>query len=101
MDVTVLLPCRDEARTVVECITQARRWIDDRGLLGEVLVVDNGSVDGSGVRARGAGARVVSEEHHGYGHALRTGIDAARGTVIVMADADGTYDLHNLSAFYD
>jgi glycosyltransferase involved in cell wall biosynthesis len=101
LDVTVLLPCRDEARTVAACVTQASNWITSRALHGEILVVDNASTDGSGSIAHNAGARVVSEDRHGYGHALRTGIEAARGSVIVMADADGTYDLHDLSAFYD
>jgi len=66
------------------------------GLSGEVLVVDNGSTDGSKELAAGAGARVVAEERRGYGSALRRGIAEARGSIIVMADADCTYDLSRL-----
>ena len=101
LDVTVLLPCRNEEQTVAACVRDAVAWIERRGLAGEVLVVDNGSIDKSAEVARVAGARVVTEERRGYGSALRAGIATARGSIIVMADADGTYDLTDLSAFYD
>jgi len=101
IDVTVLLPCRNEAATVAACIAHALAWIVRRGLTGEVLVVDNASSDSSAIRARSAGARVISEPCVGYGNALRTGIRAARGRIVIMADSDNTYDLTNLDAFYD
>ena len=101
LDVTVLLPCRNEAGTVAVCTTLALAWIASRDLNGEVLVVDNASTDGSSVAAAAAGARVVNEPRVGYGNALRTGILSACGRVVVMADADNTYDLTNLDAFYD
>ena len=101
LDVTVLLPCRNEAGTVAVCTTLALAWITKRGLTGEVLVVDNSSTDSSAATAETAGARVVNEPRIGYGNALRTGILAARGRVVIMADADNTYDLTNLDAFYD
>ena len=101
LDVSVVLPCLDEAATVGDCVTSAATWITHRGLRGEVIVVDNGSSDDSALTAASAGARVIGERRRGYGRALRTGIRHARGVVIVMADADGTYDLDDLDAFYD
>jgi len=101
LDVTILLPCRNEATTVALCTTLALAWIASRNLTGEVLVVDNASTDNSSVAARAAGARVANEPGIGYGNALRTGILSARGRVVIMADADNTYDLTNLDAFYD
>jgi hypothetical protein len=101
LDVTVLLPCRNEAATVAFCTTLALAWIASRNLTGEVLVVDNGSTDSSAAAAQAAGARVVVERRIGYGNALRTGIGSAHGQVVIMADADNTYDLTNLDAFYD
>jgi len=101
LDVTVLLPCRDEATTVAVCTALALDWIASRGLTGEVLVVDNASTDASASVAKDAGARVVNEPRIGYGNALRTGIGSAHGRVVIMADADNTYDLTNLDAFYD
>ena len=100
-DVTILLPCRNEESSVATCITLALDWITRRGLSGEVLVVDNASSDDSIGRARRAGARVITEPHIGYGNALRTGIAAATGQIVIMADADNTYDLTNLDPFYD
>lgn len=101
LDVTVLLPCRNEAATVAECTTRALTWINKRQLTGEVLVVDNASTDTSATQAQAAGARVITENRIGYGHALRTGIAAAYGHIIIMADADNTYDLTNLDNFYN
>ena len=101
LEVTILLPCRNEATTVAICITLALAWINLRNLTGEVLVVDNASSDSSAAHALTAGARVIVEPRVGYGNALRTGIQSAHGRIVIMADADNTYDLTNLDAFYD
>ena len=94
--VTIVLPCLNEAASIVACIEEARSGLQQAGLTGEVLVVDNGSTDGSMELALGAGARVVCESVRGYGSALRRGIEDALGEVVVMADADLTYDLSRL-----
>jgi Glycosyl transferase family 2 len=91
--VTVVFPCLNEARSVGMCVEEARAVLARAAIEGEVLVVDNGSVDGSPGVARAAGARVVHESRRGYGSALQAGFDAARGDIIVMADADFSYDL--------
>lgn len=91
--VSVVLPCLDEVESVGRCVVEAQEALAAGGLSGEVIVADNGSSDGSAEAARLSGARVVTEERSGYGHAVRAGIAAARGSVIVMADADCSYDL--------
>jgi len=94
--VSVVLPCLDEAESVGQCVREAREALAAGDLVGEVVVVDNGSTDGSPGIAREAGARVVLETRQGYGSALRAGFAAARGDVVVMADADFTYDLRKI-----
>lgn len=101
LHVSVLLPCRNEEQTVGVCVEKALTWLERRGLEGEVLVVDNASTDGSAHAATAAGARVIREPRVGYGTAIRTGMREARGAVIIMADADNTYDLTDLDEFYD
>ncbi len=96
--ISVVLPCLDEAATVEACVSKALRGISRSGRPGEVVVVDNGSTDGSDHAAKQAGARVVREPTPGYGAALRRGFAAARHDVVVMADADDTYDLEDLAA---
>lgn len=91
--VSVVLPCLDEADSVGRCVKEALDAMSGAGLPGEVVVVDNGSTDGSPEAARAAGARVVAETVPGYGSALRAGFATALGEVVVMADADFTYDL--------
>jgi hypothetical protein len=98
---TVLLPCRDESRTVGGCVRDATGFLSRRGIDGEVLVVDNGSQDGSGALAAAAGARVVEATEPGYGSALNAGVAAARGRLTIMADCDGSYDLVHLDAVLD
>ncbi len=95
--VTVVLPCLNEESSVGECIDEAVGALAEAGLAGEILVVDNNSTDASVDVARAHGARVIHEHRPGYGSALRAGIDAARGDIVVMADADLTYDLTKLA----
>ena len=97
VDVSVVLPCLNEEKTIATCVTKARNWFEAAGLRGEVLVVDNGSTDRSREEAAAAGARVVEEARRGYGAAHRRGFAESRGGVIVMADADDTYDLSDLT----
>jgi glycosyltransferase involved in cell wall biosynthesis len=96
VNVTVVLPCLNEEAAVGGCVRTALASIARAGWTGEVVVVDNGSTDGSAVAAEAAGARVVGEDRPGYGRALRTGFRRAQGDIVVMADADGTYDLERL-----
>lgn len=96
LDVSVVLPCLDEVESVGQCVSEARAALESSALSGEVLVVDNGCTDDSAAVAAAAGAKVVTEARPGYGHAIRAGIRAARGDVVVMADADFTYDLRQL-----
>jgi glycosyltransferase involved in cell wall biosynthesis len=97
--VSVVIPCLDEAETIAECVTTARTVLEESGLAGEVVVVDNGSTDGSGDLARAAGAHVVDEPRRGYGSAYLAGLAAARGDYIVMVDADLTYDFREIPRF--
>ena len=92
----MVLPCLDERESVGACVDEARRALATAGFTGEVVVVDNGSSDGSAGVAEAHGARVVSEPRRGYGQALRTGFSAAHGDVVVMADADQTYPLDRI-----
>jgi glycosyltransferase involved in cell wall biosynthesis len=93
LEVTVVFPCLNERDAVGLCVKEALTAMRDGEIPGEVVVVDNGSTDGSDEIAETAGARVIRESRRGYGRALRTGFENARGRVCVMADADGTYDL--------
>ena len=97
--VSVVIPCLDEAETIAECVARAREVLDEGGLGGEVIVVDNGSTDGSGDLARAAGAHVVMEPRRGYGSAYLAGLAVARGDYIVMLDADLTYDFREIPRF--
>lgn len=97
--VTIVIPCLNEESTIANCVTEALSTLNSANLHGEVLVVDNGSMDGSLARAESAGARVVREDMRGYGAALTCGIAAATGSFVFMADADGSYDFRDIPRF--
>src|SRR5207245_4035517 len=99
IELTVLMPCLDEARTVAICVRKALEVCRTAGIEAEVLVADNGSQDGSPELARAAGARVIQVPVRGYGAALRAGIEAARGRLVVMGDADDSYEFSDVPAF--
>jgi glycosyltransferase involved in cell wall biosynthesis len=101
MELTILMPCLNEAETVATCVRKARGFLERTGIKGEVLVADNGSSDGSPELARDAGARLVHIAKKGYGNALMGGIDAAYGRFVIMADADDSYDFSQLDAFIE
>ncbi len=98
-DLTVVLPCLNEAETLGVCIAKARRAFAELGVVGEVIVADNGSTDDSQDIARRNGARVIEVQVEGYGSALMGGIRAARSELVIMADADDSYDLAGLEPF--
>jgi glycosyltransferase involved in cell wall biosynthesis len=99
LDVSVVIPCLNEAETIATCVRKAKRAMERDGLVGEVLVVDNGSTDHSDLIAAGEGARVLNERRRGYGNAYMAGFAAARGRYIVMADGDDTYDFDLVGHF--
>ena len=99
--VSVVIPCLDEAETIGECVLAALAVLEENGLAGEVIVVDNGSTDGSGDLARAAGAVLVDEPRRGYGSAYLAGLAAAHGDYIVMVDADLTYDFREIPRFVE
>lgn len=101
LELTVVIPCLNEARTITGCVREAMDALAASGIAGEVLVADNGSTDGSPELATEAGARVVPIAIKGYGNALRGGIMAARGRFILMGDADGSYDFSHLPRFVE
>jgi glycosyltransferase involved in cell wall biosynthesis len=91
-EVSIVMPCLNEADTLATCIQKAQRALHDHGIAGEIIVADNGSSDGSQAIAERLGARVVSVEAKGYGSALMGGLAAARGRFLIMGDADDSYD---------
>jgi glycosyltransferase involved in cell wall biosynthesis len=98
-DVSVVIPCLNEAETIAICIRKAKSAMTRDGLSGEVIVVDNGSTDQSDLIAAEEGARVIKEQRRGYGNAYLAGFAAARGRYIVMADGDNTYDFDLVGKF--
>jgi glycosyltransferase involved in cell wall biosynthesis len=99
VEVSVVMPCLNEADTLAVCIEKARRAMDEHCIAGEIIVADNGSTDGSPEIARRMGARVVPVTVKGYGSALMGGIAASRGTYIIMGDADDSYDFLEIPRF--
>lgn len=100
-ELTILMPCLNEAETVADCIAEAQRFIAEQGICAEVLIADNGSCDGSRELAVAAGARIIQVQEKGYGAALSAGIEAALGKFVIMADADGSYDFYALGPILD
>jgi len=101
IELTILLPCLNEAETLAACIGKANAFLTANAITGEIVVADNGSTDGSMQIAAGLGARVVGVAERGYGAALLGGIEVARGRYVVMGDADDSYDFTNLGLFLD
>jgi len=101
LELSVVMPCLNEAETLGACIEKARRSLDALSIRGEIIVADNGSTDGSREIAARLGARVVCAENKGYGNALRAGIDAARGRYVIMGDADDSYDFSQIPLFLE
>lgn len=99
VEVSVVMPCLNEADTLATCIEKAQRALRENNIAGEIIVADNGSTDGSQDIARRMGARVVSVEAKGYGNALMGGIAAARGKYVIMGDADDSYDFLEIPKF--
>src|SRR5687768_10631650 len=100
-EVSIVMPCLNEAETLRVCIEKARRALSEDNIIGEIIVADNGSTDGSQALAAELGARVVIVQAKGYGNALMGGIAAARGKYIIMGDADDSYDFSNLRPFIE
>jgi glycosyltransferase involved in cell wall biosynthesis len=101
LELTILMPCLNEAETIEVCIAKALGYLRRSGVAGEVLIADNGSSDGSQAMAEAAGARVIAVPEKGYGAALMGGIAAARGRYVIMGDADDSYDFENLDGMVD
>jgi len=101
IELTILMPCLNEAETLEICIRKAQGFLARTGIRGEVLISDNGSTDGSRDIAEANGARVVLAPRRGNGIALSTGIAAARGRFVIMGDSDDSYDFSRLDAFVD
>ncbi len=100
-EVTLLMPCLNEAETLAGCIAAARAGLAAAGVEGEILIADNGSTDGSQEIATKLGARVVPISARGYGNALRGGMSAARGRFLIMGDADLSYDFSKITPFIE
>ena len=99
MEVSVVIPCLNEAETLATCIDKAFRALNERQIDSEIIVADNGSTDGSCEIAKGLGVRVLHVKERGYGNALMEGIAAARGEFIIMGDADDSYDFLEIPKF--
>ena len=100
-EVSIVMPCLNEAETLAACIEKARRGLDEANVRGEIIVADNGSTDGSPALAAKLGARVIHVSATGYGNALMGGIGAARGPYVIMGDADDSYDFSDLTRFVE
>lgn len=100
-ELSVVMPCLNEAETIAVCIKKAQRFFEREGIQGEVVIGDNGSTDGSQKIAEDLGARVIAVPEKGYGNALFGGISAANGTYVMMGDADDSYDFSNMMPYVE
>lgn len=100
-EISVVLPCLNEEKTITYCIEKALIGIQNSNLIGEVIVADNGSSDKSIILSQQAGAKVVNVTKKGYGSALRGGIEAAKGKFIIMGDSDSTYNFEDIPFFVE
>ena len=96
VELTILMPCLNEAETLARCIEKAKIGIQKSGVRGEILIADNGSTDGSQAIAEKSGVRLVPVKEKGYGAALIGGVRAASGKWIIMGDADDSYDFSDV-----
>jgi glycosyltransferase involved in cell wall biosynthesis len=101
IELSIVMPCLNEAETLATCIDKAQGYLRRSGVVGEVIIADNGSTDGSQDIARAHGARVIDVPAKGYGSALLGGIEAARGDYVIMGDADDSYDFSKLDPFVE
>jgi len=101
IEVSIVMPCLNEAETLARCIGHAQKAVEKGGYSAEIIVADNGSTDGSQRIARDLGATVVEVPRRGYGSALIGGIDAAQGRLVVMGDADDSYDFEAIAPLID
>ena len=101
VELTILMPCLNESRTLAICINKAKTFLKDNNIDGEILIADNGSTDGSQAIATELGARVVNVSEKGYGAALIGGCNAAAGKYVIMGDSDDSYDFLNLMPFVE
>jgi glycosyltransferase involved in cell wall biosynthesis len=101
VELSIVMPCLDEAETLASCIQKAQRAIEKSNLRAEIIVADNGSTDGSQAIANELGARVVDVTKKGYGRALIGGINAAQGRFVIMGDADASYDFGAIAPFIE
>lgn len=101
LELSVIMPCLNEERTVGYCVDEARQFMDEHYINGEVIVVDNGSEDASATVALEHGAKVITEKRKGYGSTIRTGIANSTGKVLIIGDADTTYDFGHLEEMYE
>ena len=101
MELTILMPCLNEALTLATCINKAKTFLETNNIDGEILIADNGSTDGSQNIAKELGARVVNIQEKGYGAALIGGCNNALGKYVIMGDSDDSYDFSNLMPFIE
>ncbi len=101
VELSIVMPCLNEEKTVGHCVDEARAFIENNDLTAEIIVVDNASTDASVSVATAHGATVIREDRPGYGRAIRRGLRAAKGNVIIICDCDMTYDLYNLESIYE
>ncbi len=101
IELTILMPCLNEEKTIGKCIKEARTFLEEYDVEGEILIANNGSNDDSVSIALDSGARVTTELQKGYGSTLRHGIDEAKGKYIIMGDCDLSYDFYHLDRYLE